>query len=80
MNSVNTTALDMWSSRLVGLYIQRNKCKSLNVSADKIFYEKDLPDPYRILKPDSIATMDFRFDRLNVNTDFDYKVKFVNYG
>ncbi|OLY78749.1 hypothetical protein AYI68_g7195 [Smittium mucronatum] len=80
MDADNNANLEMWSSKLVGKYIQTSSGPQLNVNSALVFHESDLPQPYRILKPDSIATMDFRTDRLNVNTDGSYQVKFVTYG
>ncbi|RCI01188.1 hypothetical protein CU097_014854 [Rhizopus azygosporus] len=41
---------------------------------------KDLPKPNRVLFANSIMTMDYRTDRLNVHVDDNMKVKGVSFG
>lgn len=41
---------------------------------------KDLPRPSRVLPPNSMMTMDYRPDRLNVRVDHTMRVTGVNYG
>lgn len=53
--------------------------------ADKCIYlqcirRKELPKPNRVLSPNSIMTMDYRPERLNVHVDHTMRVTGVNYG
>lgn len=44
------------------------------------FAKTDLPEQHRVLRPDSMKTMDFKPDRLNVHVDEDGTVKDVTHG
>jgi hypothetical protein len=44
------------------------------------FAKADLPQQHRVLKPDSMKTMDFQPERLNVHVDDDGTVKNVTKG
>lgn len=44
------------------------------------FAKKDLPEQHRVLQPDSMKTMDFRPERLNIHVDEEGTVKNVQYG
>ncbi|KAG9186978.1 hypothetical protein G6011_10086 [Alternaria panax] len=44
------------------------------------FAKTDLPQQHRVLKPDTMKTMDFKPDRLNVHVDEDGTVKDVTKG
>lgn len=44
------------------------------------FAKTDLPKEHRVLKPDSMSTMDFKPERLNIHVDEDGTVKKVNHG
>ncbi|PVU86329.1 hypothetical protein BB559_005919 [Furculomyces boomerangus] len=71
---------EIWSDKLLGKYIQRVGEPQLSIAKADIFNESDLPEPYRILMPDSIATMDFRSNRLNVLLNNSEKVTGVQFG
>jgi hypothetical protein len=44
------------------------------------FAKTDLPKEHRILKPDSMKTMDFKPDRVNIHVDDDGTVKSISQG
>jgi hypothetical protein len=44
------------------------------------FRERDLPATSRVLPPDSMMTMDYRPDRLNVHLDAGNVVTSINFG
>jgi hypothetical protein len=44
------------------------------------FAKTDLPKEHRVLKPDSMSTMDHKPERLNVHVDEDGTVKKVTHG
>jgi hypothetical protein len=44
------------------------------------FAKQDLPKEHRVLKPDSMSTMDHKPERLNIHVDDDGTVKNVRYG
>lgn len=46
----------------------------------KYVRRKDLPKPSRVIPKNSMITMDFRPDRLNVHVDDRKKITGVNYG
>lgn len=52
----------------------------LIVICEQTFAKQDLPKEHRVLKPDSMATMDHKEDRLNIHVDEDGTVKNVRYG
>jgi hypothetical protein len=47
---------------------------------NQTFAKTDLPQQHRVLKPDSMQTMDFQPERLNVHVDEDGTVKKVTKG
>ncbi|KAI8941293.1 hypothetical protein NX059_002522 [Plenodomus lindquistii] len=64
---------DDWMSKLMG--------KKLGDQHDEVTFAKsDLPKEHRVLKPDSMSTMDFQPERLNVHVDDDGTVKKVTKG
>lgn len=46
----------------------------------QVFRRKDLPKLHRVLHPDSMMTMDFRPERLNVRVDGSNKAKSVDFS
>ncbi|KAF2686478.1 hypothetical protein K458DRAFT_198530 [Lentithecium fluviatile CBS 122367] len=65
--------IDEWTTKLMG--------KKLGDSHDEVtFAKKDLPSEHRVLKPDSMSTMDHKPDRLNVHVGEDGTVQKVRYG
>jgi hypothetical protein len=48
--------------------------------SQQTFAKNDLPKEHRVLKPDSMSTMDFKPDRLNIHVDDDGTVKKVSQG
>ena len=68
--------LFMWSQPIYTKYKQGQR-------ADKYcqtFAKQDLPKEHRVLKPDSMSTMDFKPDRLNIHVSEDGTVQNVRYG
>ncbi|KAF2735486.1 hypothetical protein EJ04DRAFT_511738 [Polyplosphaeria fusca] len=62
-----------WSNKLMG--------KKLGESHDNVTFAKaDLPKEHRVLKPDSMSTMDHKPERLNVHVDEQGTVTNVRYG
>lgn len=52
----------------------------LTISVKQTFAKQDLPKEHRVLKPDSMSTMDHKPERLNIHVDEDGTVKNVRYG
>ncbi|OAK98729.1 hypothetical protein IQ06DRAFT_278242 [Phaeosphaeriaceae sp. SRC1lsM3a] len=69
----NSSGGDDWLSKLAGKKIgeQHN---------ETTFAKTDLPKEHRILKPDSMKTMDFKPDRLNIHVTDDGTVEKVSQG
>ncbi|KAF2266823.1 hypothetical protein CC78DRAFT_108700 [Lojkania enalia] len=62
-----------WSNKLMG--------KKLGDTHDTVtFAKQDLPKEHRVLTPDSMSTMDFRPERLNIHVDNEGTVTNVRYG
>ncbi|KAI9474112.1 MAG: hypothetical protein EXX96DRAFT_488846 [Benjaminiella poitrasii] len=70
---------DGWRDKLVGKVILNDEAET-TLSAGEFIRKKDLPKPNRVLPPDSIMTMDFRPERLNIRVDHTMRVTGVNYG
>ncbi|KAF2632066.1 hypothetical protein BU25DRAFT_406577 [Macroventuria anomochaeta] len=47
---------------------------------DQTFAKQDLPKEHRVLKPDSMSTMDHKPERLNIHVGEDGTVQNVRYG
>ncbi|KAL9542203.1 hypothetical protein MBANPS3_008730 [Mucor bainieri] len=78
-NSQDNADCDGWRDKLVGKVILNDDEESA-LGADECVRKKDLPKLSRVLAPNSVATMDFRPDRLNVRVDHTMRVTGVNYG
>jgi hypothetical protein len=64
---------DDWMSKLMG--------KKLGEQSDEMTFAKtDLPKEHRVLKPDSMSTMDHKPERLNIHVGEDGTVQNVRYG
>ncbi|KAF2197087.1 hypothetical protein GQ43DRAFT_444540 [Delitschia confertaspora ATCC 74209] len=62
-----------WQNKLMG--------KKLGDSSDNMTFAKsDLPKEHRVLKPDSMSSMDHKPDRLNIHVDEQGTVTNVRYG
>ncbi|KAL0073239.1 hypothetical protein J3Q64DRAFT_1758406 [Phycomyces blakesleeanus] len=70
---------DGWRDKLVGKFILEND-EATSLSSDEYVRHSDLPQPNRVLPPNSIMTMDYRPDRLNIRIDKTKRVMGVNYG
>ncbi|KAI9257411.1 hypothetical protein BY458DRAFT_558193 [Sporodiniella umbellata] len=58
-----------WKAKLVGkTCIEEDEQTTL--SEGEFFRRSDLPKPSRVVGPDSLLTMDYRPERLNVQIDF----------
>ncbi|CAO3657162.1 unnamed protein product [Mucor hiemalis] len=75
----NSDDCDGWRDKLVGKVVL-NDDEVSSLGTDEAIRRKDLPTPHRVLAPNSMATMDFRPDRLNVRVDHTMRVTGVNYG
>ncbi|EME49816.1 hypothetical protein DOTSEDRAFT_119214 [Dothistroma septosporum NZE10] len=62
-----------WMNKLAGKKIGET-------SNETTFAKTDLPQQHRILKGDSMMTLDHNPDRLNIHTDDDGTVKKVTHG
>ncbi|CAO3590925.1 unnamed protein product [Absidia cylindrospora] len=67
------------AGQLVGKIIVGDEAV-ISIPAGKFVRASELPTSHRILGKNSVATMDYRPDRLNIHVDDDKKVKGVNYG
>ncbi|RMJ23022.1 Peptidase inhibitor I78 family [Aspergillus sp. HF37] len=65
-----------WAQKLVGKKIS----DSATASDVNTFAKRDLPEGHRVLAPDSLQTLDYRPERLNVLLDEDETVRDVNFG
>ncbi|PSN73071.1 hypothetical protein BS50DRAFT_568653 [Corynespora cassiicola Philippines] len=73
IQSKDGSSKEDWSSKLMG--------KKLGEEHNEItFAKQDLPEEHRVLKPDSMSTMDFKPDRLNIHVGDDGTVLNVRYG
>ncbi|KAF2706574.1 hypothetical protein K504DRAFT_458968 [Pleomassaria siparia CBS 279.74] len=62
-----------WESKLMG--------KRLGDSHDEVTFAKsDLPQEHRVIKPDSMSTMDHKPERINIHVDEEGTVKKVVKG
>ncbi|KAF2866779.1 hypothetical protein BDV95DRAFT_631581 [Massariosphaeria phaeospora] len=62
-----------WMTKLMG--------KKLGDSHDEItFAKEDLPKEHRVLRPDSMKTMDHKPERMNIHVDDDGTVKDIKFG
>ncbi|GAB5589145.1 hypothetical protein Unana1_04045 [Umbelopsis nana] len=66
-----------WHSKLVGKTLITDKEAGL---ADQVFHIQDLPQPNRVLGPDSLMTRDYYPERLNVIVDNSNKVTNVHFS
>ncbi|KXJ91912.1 hypothetical protein Micbo1qcDRAFT_203954 [Microdochium bolleyi] len=71
-NSDNPT--ELWTTKLVG------KTLSDDGHSETNFCKKDLPQNHRVIGPNSMVTMDFRPDRLNVHVKEDGTVHKVEHS
>lgn len=62
-----------WKTKLLGKTIADSH-------GETTFAKTDLPSQHRVLKPDSMKTMDHRPDRLNVHVDDKGVVRDVSHG
>lgn len=62
-----------WMSKLAGKKLGEEHNETT-------FATTDLPKEHRVLKPDSMKTMDFKPDRMNVHVDEEGVVKNVTHG
>ncbi|KAI8139467.1 hypothetical protein BJV82DRAFT_521901 [Fennellomyces sp. T-0311] len=79
MNNKANSGCDGWRDKLVGKTILRES-EETALSEDQVVRENELPAIRRILPPNSMMTMDFRPERLNIHVDANRKVRSVNYG
>ncbi|KAI8081959.1 uncharacterized protein B0P05DRAFT_538790 [Gilbertella persicaria] len=70
---------DGWRDKLVGKVILKDDVET-TLSEGEYVRTQDLPKLHRVLPPNSMATMDFRPDRLNVQVDHSMRCTGVNYG
>jgi hypothetical protein len=49
-------------------------------AVDGVVLETTIPQPYRVLLPDSMMTMDFNPERINVHVDDSNKIQKVRRG
>ncbi|KAL5120235.1 hypothetical protein ACEQ8H_001793 [Pleosporales sp. CAS-2024a] len=68
-----SSSTDDWMTKLMG--------KKLGDQHDETTFAKmDLPEEHRVLKPDSMSTMDHKPERLNIHVDDEGTVKKVSHG
>ncbi|EMD91755.1 hypothetical protein COCC4DRAFT_187825 [Bipolaris maydis ATCC 48331] len=73
IQSKDGNSKEEWMTKLMG--------KKIGEKHDEVTFAKtDLPEQHRVLRPDSMKTMDFKPDRLNVHVDEDGTVKDVTHG
>ncbi|KAF2797206.1 hypothetical protein K505DRAFT_322765 [Melanomma pulvis-pyrius CBS 109.77] len=73
LQSNSAGASDDWQSKLVG--------KKLGDAHDEVtFAKQDLPASHRVIRPDSMSTMDFRPERVNIHVDGEGTVRKVVKG
>ncbi|KAI9287491.1 hypothetical protein BC943DRAFT_318208 [Umbelopsis sp. AD052] len=69
----------LWQNKLIGKTLIHDN-EETELGEDKIFRAKNLPQPSRVVKPDSFITLDFRPERMNVKVDKDNKITGVHYS
>ncbi|KAF2120438.1 hypothetical protein BDV96DRAFT_564830 [Lophiotrema nucula] len=73
LQSKDGSGKEDWSNKLMG--------KKLGEEHNEVTFAKtDLPKEHRVLKPDSMSTMDHKPERLNIHVDEEGTVKNVRYG
>ncbi|EMD61380.1 hypothetical protein GGP41_004004 [Bipolaris sorokiniana] len=73
IQSKDGNSKEEWMTKLMG--------KKIGEQHDEVTFAKtDLPEQHRVLGPDSMKTMDFKPDRLNVHVDEHGTVKDVTHG
>ncbi|EUC50210.1 hypothetical protein COCMIDRAFT_82678 [Bipolaris oryzae ATCC 44560] len=73
IQSKDGNSKEEWMTKLMG--------KKIGEQHDEVTFAKtDLPEKHRVLGPDSMKTMDFNPDRLNVHVDEDGTVKDITHG
>ncbi|KAI8067062.1 hypothetical protein BC940DRAFT_301216 [Gongronella butleri] len=70
---------DGWKDKLVGKVILKDE-ETTQLPATSFVRMKELPSQHRILAPNSMCTMDYRPERLNIRIDDTNKVHAVYYG
>ncbi|KAH8555631.1 hypothetical protein BGW37DRAFT_477979 [Umbelopsis sp. PMI_123] len=69
----------LWQDKLIGKTLIEND-QATDLSDDQTFLVKNLPQPFRVVKRDSMVTMDFRPERMNVHIDDNNKVTGVYFS
>lgn len=76
--------IKIWNEKLVGKQYggraTSNEQKVIKTFEGDVVYEHQLPSLHRVVTPDSMLTMDYIPDRLNVNIDENSKIYNVRYG
>ncbi|ORX57595.1 hypothetical protein DM01DRAFT_1406133 [Hesseltinella vesiculosa] len=70
---------DGWKNKLVGKVIL-DDTSNTHLPADSVVRRNELPSLHRVLAPNSVCTMDYRPERLNIRVDDSNKVHAVYYG
>ncbi|KAF2639873.1 hypothetical protein P280DRAFT_470476 [Massarina eburnea CBS 473.64] len=73
IQSEGGAGIDAWTTKLMG--------KKLGDGHNETtFAKQDLPQEHRVIQPDSMSTMDFKPERLNIHVDGEGTVKNVKFG
>jgi hypothetical protein len=68
---------DQWIGKTLVL---TGEADPADVPADHLVHERDIPKPYRIVRPGAFVTMDYAPDRLNVHVDDQNRITRINFG
>jgi hypothetical protein len=77
-------SLDANKKELVGAYVYNKDSADMftgkNAEGKKFIKEEMFPQPFRIIKPNFMYTMDYVKDRLNVHVKEDFMIKDLKWG
>jgi Peptidase inhibitor I78 family len=77
-------SLDANKKELVGAYVYNKDSAGMftgeNAKGKKFIKEETFPQPYRIIKPNFMYTMDYNDKRLNVHVDDNFMIKDLKWG
>ncbi|MFJ2741104.1 I78 family peptidase inhibitor [Streptomyces sp. NPDC087440] len=68
---------DQWIGRTL---VRDGDTDPVGLPADRIVHERDIPKPYRIVRPGAMLTQEYMPDRLNVHVDDANRITRITFG
>ncbi|CAM5315978.1 hypothetical protein GCM10010329_73880 [Streptomyces spiroverticillatus] len=68
---------DQWIGKTL---VRDGESDPVGVPAERLVHERDIPEPYRIVRPGSILTQEYMPDRINVHVDDANRITRVTFG